>query len=281
MKRLAIAAFALPLFLAATLSFHQTPGAETAGTGPAVDVAAPSLVSGKVKVPVLVWGTVSDAYSGFNLHMRWDPAVFSFSSADATGGVFDPAAGTGSCVAPNTTAYDGDGGGVVNRDGKIDGLDLNSLGQSFLRAPSDPKYRPWADLNGDGAVNALDLNQLGKAFLQTVSGCIPCLPEKAMPARIEPNPRPNLQVGWDKSVGSRVGGVYSSILNYSNYGPWVKSGSAVVAWTMLLTSDKANYAQVGWLSAAWGRRYTFTRSERSRLFCSDRSTNRWRDAVPG
>lgn len=69
--------------------------------------------------------------------------------------------------------------------------------------------------------------------------------------------------GWYRSPGVTVGGIYSSILNYS---PWVQpNGSGenhfVAAWTMLdhaSSCSTCDYAQVGWFENPGGARYTFT-----------------------
>ncbi len=78
--------------------------------GPTLTVGAPSLVSGKVQFQVSTTGSVPNSYAGSNLHIRWDATVFSFSSANATGSLFDPGASLGFCPAP---VPDGDGGGVL------------------------------------------------------------------------------------------------------------------------------------------------------------------------
>lgn len=109
MKRLLL--FALLLII---LPAVHPRAAYATGTGPTIVVGSPSLVSGKVQLPVYAWGYVANAYSGFGLHVRWDPNVFSLSNVDPTGGVFDPSAGTGAvCAGPNTSTYDSDGGGMV------------------------------------------------------------------------------------------------------------------------------------------------------------------------
>ncbi len=304
-------------------------------------------------------GVVGDSYQGFNLHVRWDPAVFSFSSASAAGGVFDPSVGSGTCPAANTGAFDADGGGVVfgcagysatnasgkllatftltpaasgcskihlytfgspdggdsisgtftvnaadfsaqantyydgtadttghtctppaaapvpsapqaqgplaaatghcpydiNRDGVINIFDLAITASSYQRPPSDPAYKPWADVNGDGTVNIFDLSAIAGDYNLGVTGCMPCRPNRS------PDPQPTARgIGWYRSVGSRVGGAYSNILNYSGYGPWVSYGSphgASAAWVMLDTVDGQDFAQVGWLAFPFGRRYNF------------------------
>ena len=52
---------------------------------PAIAVGVPALVNGNVAVPITTTGFGFSAYTGFNVHLRWDPAVFTFSSANSTG----------------------------------------------------------------------------------------------------------------------------------------------------------------------------------------------------
>lgn len=52
--------------------------------------------------------------------------------------------------------------------------------------------------------------------------------------------------GWRRDVGTRVGGVYSNILNYS---PWVQPGVGqhTVGWSMLANQSYGiNFGQIGW-----------------------------------
>jgi len=72
-----------------------------------IAVGAPSLVNGKVQVPVSTTGSGLAPYVTFNIHLRWDPAIFSFSSANATGSVLP---GSLICPAPKP---DADGAGVL------------------------------------------------------------------------------------------------------------------------------------------------------------------------
>lgn len=44
----------------------------------------------------------------------------------------------------------------INKDGKVDALDLNALVNAISKKSTDKKY----DLNGDGKVDSLDLNIL-------------------------------------------------------------------------------------------------------------------------
>lgn len=72
----------------------------------AISVGVPSLVAGKVEIPISTGGSGFAAYSGFSIHLRWSSAVFSYSSVNITGGVL------ASPVCANAIA-DGDGGGVT------------------------------------------------------------------------------------------------------------------------------------------------------------------------
>jgi hypothetical protein len=73
---------------------------------PAITVGAPALVAGNVQVPVSTTGSGLQAYSGFSLHLRWTPGVFSLASANSTGSVI----ASPFCAGP---VADADGGGVV------------------------------------------------------------------------------------------------------------------------------------------------------------------------
>ena len=75
-------------------------------SAPTITVGTPTLVAGKVRVPVSTTGTGLAAYTGFNVHLRWDQAVFSFSSANSTGTVIAGAL----CPA---AVPDADGAGVT------------------------------------------------------------------------------------------------------------------------------------------------------------------------
>ena len=85
-----------------------TPGAPALPSGgAAITVGAPSLVAGKVQVPVSTTGTGLAAYSGFSIHLRWDHAVFTYSSANSTGSVVPSP-----LICP-AGVPDADGGGVI------------------------------------------------------------------------------------------------------------------------------------------------------------------------
>ncbi len=71
-----------------------------------IAVGAPSLVGGNVLVPVRTSGSASAPYAGFSVHLRWDKAVFTYSSANSTGAVL------ASPFCPSPTV-DSDGAGVT------------------------------------------------------------------------------------------------------------------------------------------------------------------------
>lgn len=75
-----------------------------------IQVAAPSLASGKVRVPVNAANPFNASlvpYTEVNVHLRWDPAVFTFSSLDTTGTVLP------SPLCLTAISQDTDGGGVI------------------------------------------------------------------------------------------------------------------------------------------------------------------------
>ncbi|MHB8377680.1 MAG: hypothetical protein ACYDEB_12110, partial [Dehalococcoidia bacterium] len=83
------------------------------GNGPAIVAGPPSLVGGKVRIPVTTTGTTFDQYMGFNLEMKWDGAVFAFSSVDMTGSVLTPALFP-FCPPANATTFETPPGSGVN-----------------------------------------------------------------------------------------------------------------------------------------------------------------------
>ena len=101
---------------------HRTPETSTRAiqhsdieipNGPTIAVGTASFdrATRQLVVPIATTGSIVNAYSGFNIHLRWDPKVFSFSDANAAGGLFDPNAHSAtSCSLPQA---DDDGGGVV------------------------------------------------------------------------------------------------------------------------------------------------------------------------
>ncbi len=116
----------LVLALAGLLPLAGTRIADAAPGGPQIEVGSPELVDGTVRVPVVAAGSGFDAYRGVSIHLRWDPAVFRFLSANAERAVFepdtakidagiDPAPGTGFCVYPTgwQGGVDADGGGAT------------------------------------------------------------------------------------------------------------------------------------------------------------------------
>lgn len=75
-----------------------------------IAVGAPALAGGKVQVPISA-GNPFDAalvpYTGVNIHLRWDPAVFSYSGLSTTGSALPSPL----CLA--AVSQDADRGGVV------------------------------------------------------------------------------------------------------------------------------------------------------------------------
>lgn len=95
------AALAAMLFAALPLAGHA------AGVGPTIAIGSLSASNGKVVVPVETRGEGFVPYTGWSIHLRWDPAVFSFDSAAGAG----PFAGSGAICAGPTA--DADGAGTV------------------------------------------------------------------------------------------------------------------------------------------------------------------------
>ncbi len=83
-----------------------------AGNGAAIVAGPPSLVGGKVRIPVSTTGTTFDPYMGFNLEMKWDGAVFAFSSTDLTGSILNAAFPF--CPPANATTFETPPGSGVN-----------------------------------------------------------------------------------------------------------------------------------------------------------------------
>jgi hypothetical protein len=72
---------------------------------PFISVEHPSPAGGLVQVPVSTTGQGFPTYRGFNIHLRWDPALFRYSSASSTGSVIP---------SPICAFFvDTDGGGVI------------------------------------------------------------------------------------------------------------------------------------------------------------------------
>jgi hypothetical protein len=95
---------ALTVAAAVVLTSH-THTARATGTGPTIAVGTPSLVNGKLQVPVNTVGTAPDQYVGASVHLRWDARLFSFDSF-LPGDVF----GSAFC---NPAIADQDGAGVM------------------------------------------------------------------------------------------------------------------------------------------------------------------------
>jgi hypothetical protein len=83
-----------------------SPEATPAQGGPTITVGAPSNDGGNVDVPIVTTGDGFSRYVGFSVHIRWDPSLFTFASASASGSVLPSAF----CVSP---ILDTDGAGVT------------------------------------------------------------------------------------------------------------------------------------------------------------------------
>ena len=85
MKRLILLGAALVAMVAMVAVIVGEGGGATpahaTGTGPNISVGTPSLVSGHVEVPINA-GSSTDPFGGFNIHLSWDSAIFSFDAAD-------------------------------------------------------------------------------------------------------------------------------------------------------------------------------------------------------
>lgn len=57
--------------------------------------------------------------------------------------------------------------GDIDRDGRVDGVDLLAFAPRFGARSPDPRYRTFADLNGDGVVDGTDLAILAANFGKT------------------------------------------------------------------------------------------------------------------
>ena len=96
----------------AIVSVSRSPGevANAASPGPSIVFGAPSFSGGTVQIPVLTSGSGFSPYAGLNLHVRWNPTLFSFASATNAGGLFGSG---GFCPPADSHTFDPDGGGVL------------------------------------------------------------------------------------------------------------------------------------------------------------------------
>src|SRR6266487_1551380 len=89
-----------PAPTATTIVFPTATPTPLPNQGPEIDVvcqdfsepavSCPTDQFGQISVQIVSSGDVPNAYTGFNIHLRWNPTVFSFVGANATGGLFDP-----------------------------------------------------------------------------------------------------------------------------------------------------------------------------------------------
>lgn len=105
-----------------------------AETGPTLEVGTPQLQSGKVAIPIAASGSGFSPFAGFQVHLRWDPAIFQLDSATSAGGPFDAAAGRGLCVGPITNLFDSDGGGMLFSCATIGSAGANPTGPGVTAA---------------------------------------------------------------------------------------------------------------------------------------------------
>lgn len=54
--------------------------------------------------------------------------------------------------------------GDLNKDGKVNILDITIVARAFGTEPGDPHWNPVADVNGDGIVNILDVALVAREF---------------------------------------------------------------------------------------------------------------------
>ncbi len=88
----------------------QIPAVDAVRAPLSIAVGTPSLVSGKVQVPINAGNPFNASlvpYTGFNIHLRWDAAVFTLSSANNTGSVLP------SSFCLTSVTQDTDGAGVI------------------------------------------------------------------------------------------------------------------------------------------------------------------------
>jgi hypothetical protein len=110
-----------------TIQRGESPGidalrAPLAATSATIAVGGPSLTGNVVQVPGSTTGSGLAPYTAFNIHLRWDAAVFSFSSASNAGSVLP---GSLSCPAAQV---DADGAGVVYACTATGGASTTSAG---------------------------------------------------------------------------------------------------------------------------------------------------------
>ncbi|MHB8376573.1 MAG: hypothetical protein ACYDEB_06410, partial [Dehalococcoidia bacterium] len=113
-----------------TMTSTPSPLPTVSHRGPPLAVGTPSLVAGKLQVPIVAQGTAVDPYNAYTLHLRWDPTLFTLSGARTTGTVFGQ---TAFCLPPQR---DGDGAGVAIACTSVGGSTTNSgLLATILLAP--------------------------------------------------------------------------------------------------------------------------------------------------
>ncbi len=101
-------------------------------TVPTIEVGTPSLVDGKVHIPVDMDGAGISPYSGFNIHLGFSGTFFSFDSASSAGSVLSSPA----CAGPAPDGF----GGVIFGCTTLAGASTSASGllATFVLAPKSP-----------------------------------------------------------------------------------------------------------------------------------------------
>jgi hypothetical protein len=103
---------------------------------PRIRVAEARAFDGLVQIPIVAEGAGFADYTGFSIHLQWDPSVFRFEAADNIWGEFQDA----TCIPP---AVDPDGAGVIfscNGRRELTASDLPTFGllATVLLRPAGP-----------------------------------------------------------------------------------------------------------------------------------------------
>lgn len=104
------------------------PRANAAATGPEIKVGPITAQGDQLSVVISSAGSGFTPYTGFSIHLRWDPGVFTMSSATSNGGLFDAASGKAVCVGPQTSTFDSDGGGMLLACALVGGQGISDVG---------------------------------------------------------------------------------------------------------------------------------------------------------
>lgn len=101
-------------------------------TFPTIEVGAPSLLGGKVEVPVELSGGGIAPYSGFNIHLWWSGERFSFDHASSSGSVIPSPI----CAPPTSDGFSG----VIFACSALGGASVSAGGllATFVLTPASP-----------------------------------------------------------------------------------------------------------------------------------------------